>query len=236
MKHNLLNITVAALSTLFSLGAVTGQTTILEQDGANNEFVVEDWTTNDPFSIVGTDKVNIQTNDEGILSISNTSAYTNIKVELHFSQPNSISFNMDISGPNGNEAMNSIISDATGTPNKAVVSFNNETGLVLDEMKISNPSMTMGIIYLKITGELDGTNAIATEDFDLFMVKVNPESLLIHTETEGQLSIYNDAGQLTSSHQISKGENTIANASKGISFLVFTNANKEVLSRKKIMR
>lgn len=234
MKHNLLNITVAALSTLFSLGAVTGQTTILEQDGANNEFVVADWTLTNSFA--NPDKVNITSGNDGTLSISNTSAYTNIKVELHFSQPNSISFNIDISGPNGNEAMNSIISDATGTPNKAVVSFNNATGLVLDEMKISNPSMTMGIIYLKITGELDGTNAIAKEDFDLFMVKVNPESLLIHTETEGQLSIYNDAGQLTSSHQIFKGENTIANASKGISFLVFTNTNKEVLSRKKIMR
>lgn len=235
MKHILLNIAVISISAFISMGAAKAQTTILEQDGANDEFVVAEWTTSDPFSLVGTDKVNIQTNDQGILSISNSLAYKNIKVELHFSQTNTISFDLKIEGASANQT-SSVTSDATGSPNKAVVSFNNTTAIALNKMTISNTSMTMGLIYLKITGVLDGTSSVMNENLNTFDVTVNQESLILNSEAEGTLNIYNNVGQLQSTHTISQGENTVMNSSKGLSFLVFTNSDNGMVSRKKILR
>jgi hypothetical protein len=234
MKHILQNIAVFSISVFISLGAVKAQTTILERDGANNEFVVADWTLTSSFA--NPNQVNITSGNDGTLAIANTSAYTDIQVEIHFSQSQTISFDLELKAPAINLTQIGVISDNSGAVNKAIVSFSNSLGLPLNEMIISNPNMTVGIIYLKITGVLDGSSSVMNEDIDSFDVTVNQESLILNSETEGTLNIFNNVGQLQSTHTISKGQNTVMNSTKGLSFLVLTNSRNGLISRKKIMR
>jgi|SRR5690554_813213 len=233
MKHILLNIAVISISAFISMGAAKAQTVILEQDGANDEFVEADWELTSSFG--SPSQINITNGNDGTLTIANSAAYKNIKVEIHLSQANAISFDLEIEGPIASQS-SSVTSDATGSPNKAIVSFNNTTAIALNKLRISNPTMTMGLIYLKITGVLDGTSSVMNEDLNTFDVTVNQESLILNAEAEGTLNIFNNVGQLQSTHTINKGENVILNSTKGLSFLVLTNSESNLVSRKKILR
>lgn len=236
MKHFTFFKACFLLASIFiSFNFIFAQTVILEQDGAANEFVVADWTIDAP-AFATTSKVNISSGKQGTLSLSNANSYKNITVELHFSQPNAISFDINLGdGASGNLSKTGVISDATSTPNKAVVNFNNTTGFQLKSLKISNPSMGVGIIYLKITGT--GSSAsIDEQNKILFKVAVLPNHFKVNVEKETQLFVYNASGQLLDSFQLHVGENILPNALKGILFLTLRDKNGAIISRKKVMR
>lgn len=235
MKHFTLTTALLLFFVTFISKPASAQDVILEQDGANNEFVVADWTIDAP-AFATMSKVNIEGGKQGRLQINNTIYFKNITVELHFSQPNSIAFDVILKdSTTGVLTKTGVISDATSTPNKAVINFNNATALQLKSMQISNPTITAGIIYLKITGEAT-TTAIKEQQQVKFEVIAQPNQINIAVENNYQLNLYNVAGQLQGKYQLHKGKNSISNSTKGILFLILSDSNGIVVSRDKIMR
>ncbi|PKR79420.1 hypothetical protein CW751_15230, partial [Brumimicrobium salinarum] len=93
-----------------------------------------------------------------------------------------------------------------------------------------------GITYLKITGTPDNTSAIVDETNEQFNIVVNENQLNIVAQTNGTIRIFNNIGQLQGEFNIVTGENDIPHTTQGVSFLVFTNASNNLISRKKILK
>jgi len=235
MKNFTLSLAAALLAVFFSFSYA--QTTILEQDGASNEFVIAEWVIDGP-CFANTNQVNVCNAKSGTLSITNSTSYTNIKVELHFSQTNAISFNLDLmDASTGVLTKTGVISDNTGTPNKAVISYNNATAFLLKKMKFYSPSMNSGITYLKITGTASGSTVSIEENVaDNIGVVVQPSHLLINVPADYQLKLYSGSGQILGNYSLKSGENTIENAYSGLLFLVVSDQNNTIIARKKVMR
>lgn len=236
MKQFLLSI--GTLLTLFigSSNSATAQTIILEQEGSQNEFVIADWTISGG-GFATTSQVNITNGGSGNLALSNTNAYTDISVEIHFSQTATISFDLALlEGGSVAQSETGNISDNTGAVNTAVVNFNNSTAINLNEIDISNTNMTVGIIYLKITGTLDGTSSLITENQNHFTIAASNKTILIDSEQEGNIEIYNLNGQKEFSSVISKGKTELNQSNlEGIHIVVLRNKAGEVLRRKKVV-
>lgn len=241
MKQILLNISLLSISLLVSAGAVIAQTTILEQDGASNQFVGTEWVNMSSGSFPTTSKVAFLQSGAGTLNINNTStSYKNIKVEVRFDHPtNNASFSFDLAvKETGDELKKTgVIGDATGVMPYAyqIVEYNNPTGFKINQMVFSNPSKNLNITYIKITGT--ATNAgIDSEELNAFEVKVSPENITIDSKIDGTLSVYNSLGQVEGTYIITKGENILSNATQGLLFLALTDTNNKMVTRKKIMR
>lgn len=241
MKQILRNISLLSISLMVSIGAVKAQETILKQDGANNEFVVSQWDMGTcGFCFATPPLVTIAKNEAGILAISNTAKYKNIKVELRFDHPlNNVTFTFDLAvqDPNASLTETGVYADATTTNQycDAIINYNNTSGFEINKMKLSNPSENVKISYIKITGT-KVTTSLASEETNTFDVSISPEQLIIDSEMDGTLHIYNALGQVEGSYDITKGENTISNSTQGLMFLVLSDSNTKMVSRKKIMR
>jgi hypothetical protein len=187
----LFTFSIGALLTLFFgiTNPLNAQSIILEQDGAQNEFVPGDWTISGG-GFADTDQVNITNGGSGNALISNFDAYTDISVEIHFSQTATISFDLALlEGGSVAQAENGNISDVTGAVNTAIVNFNNTTPIYLDEIDISNVNMTVGITYLKITGTLDGTSSLVTENQNHFQIGASNKTIFIDSELDGSVEV-----------------------------------------------
>jgi len=235
MKH--FTLSIAASLTLF-IGAtnlLNAQTIILEQEGAQNEFVPTDWTISGG-GFANPDQVNITNGGSGNLALSNTNAYTDISVEIHFSQTGTISFDLALlEGGSVAQSETGNISDNTGAVNTAIVSFNNSTAINLNEIDISNVNMTVGITYLKITGTLDGTSSLITESQNHFQISALNKTIFIDSELEGSVEVYNLNGQKQFSSEISKGQTKLnQHQLEGIHIVVLRNTAGEILARKKV--
>lgn len=91
MKYFNSSIYTLALS-LFAVTTLNAQTTIVELDGANGEFVVNDWTLTGPNAFASdANGIVIDDGESGALAINNTNLYSNISVEIEFVNTN-ISF------------------------------------------------------------------------------------------------------------------------------------------------
>ncbi len=214
----------------------SAQTIILEQDGSQNEFVPADWNVQGG-GFPNTDQVNITSGGSGGLSITNTDGYTNIVVELHFSQPNTINYDLRLF-EGGSEADSELgnISDNTGGDNVSIVSFNNASPIVLDAIDFSNANLTVGITYLKITGTLDGTSSAAQDQLNDFTISVQNDQLLIDSREAGKVKIFNINGQKVNSTELNEGETKISHDGfEGIHFVVLYNGAGEVIARKKVL-
>lgn len=241
MKQIILNISVLLISLMVSIGTVKSQTTIFEQDGANNEFVFNEWDMGDcSYCFANTDKITIASGESGTLSINNTSKYKDIKVELHFDHAlnnSTFTFDLDVEEPGSTLSETIVYADAT-TGNQycyAKVDYNNSPAIKINKMMFSNPSESIKITYIKITGVMV-TASLDSEELNIFDVSTSPEHLVIDSEMDGTLNVYNALGQVDGTYNISKGENTISNSTQGLMFLVFSSTDEKMVTRKKIMR
>jgi hypothetical protein len=236
MKQFLLSI--GALSTLiFGLTfSSSAQTIILEQEGSQNEFVPSDWVVSGG-GFANPDQVNITNGGAGNLDISNFDAYTDISVEIHFSQTGTISFDLALLEPGGlAQSETGNISDATGAVNTAIVNFNNATPIYLDKIDFTNANMTVGITYLKITGTLDPSSSLATENQNQFQIGAVNKTIFIQSEQKGNIEIYNLNGQKEFSSVISKGKTELNQSNlEGIHIVVLRNKAGEILIRQKVV-
>jgi hypothetical protein len=231
-------LSIAALLTLFIgvANSLHAQTIILEQDGAQNEFVPGDWTISGG-GFANPDQVNITNGGSGNLAISNSNTYTDISVEIHFSQAVTISFDLALlEGGSVAQAENGNVSDATGAVNTAIVNFNNSTPINLNEIDFSNPNMTIGITYLKITGTLDGTSSLVTENQNHFQIGASNKTIFIKSELDGNIEIYDINGRKEFSSDITKGKTELnQNNLEGLHFVVLKNKAGEILRRQKVI-
>ncbi|MBW7868941.1 MAG: hypothetical protein H3C31_11505 [Brumimicrobium sp.] len=240
MKKILLK-TVAISLALFTYAQTTlAQQTIVEFDGANNEFVITDWTVTGPgFPLP--DKISITANESGTLAINNNNTYKNITVKVLFKKQNqapasSIMCNYEIKDNNGvAKTKTGLISDNTSaTENVLIYNFNNSDEFKIKSFRLYNPDKAATIVYIKISGTLA---TLDVEDNYLdFKVIAQPEFLTISSEKEATLSIFTITGQSLGNYIIHTGDNTIMNNAKGVLLLVLTDEKNAVIGRKKIMK
>lgn len=214
----------------------SSQTIILEQDGDQNEFVPADWTVQGG-GFPNADQINITSGGSGQLALSNTDGYTNITVEVHFSQPNTINYDLRLfAGGSEADAELGNISDNTGADNISIVNFNNASPIVLDAIDFSNANLTVGITYLKITGTLDGTSSLDADDLGKFTISVDNGVLIVDSDVEGMVKIFNLNGQEVKSADLYEGENSIVpDRSEGIHVVLIYNRSGKILARKKVL-
>lgn len=208
MKLRQLLSLATALVVTFTLSA---QTTIVEFDGSNNEFVPGDWTiTNDPgFST--SSSIVIQSGESGTLSISNTTAYTNISVEIHFSQAGTtpITFNSSVTDGSSTETNGSLIYTDANTPKVATYSFNNSTALGLNSFTVSDLSMNGTIVYFKMTGTPQQASSIAEDVKKKFTMSNLAQGYRINTSFNGSVDFYSMTGQVVKTINFNAGTSTI---------------------------
>lgn len=241
MKQILLKISTLSTALLLSLGGMNAQTVILEQNGATNDFVASQWSDMCTFCIPNTTEISIQKQESGTLNLNNVSnKYKNIEIELRFDHPlNNFAFTFDlaIKDPGNELKETNQFGDATGAVKPyayKIVKFNNSTPYRIKKMIFSNPSKTLKINYIKITGE--ELASIDTEDLNSFNVNVLSESIMIDSKMDGTLQVFNALGQVEGTFDITKGENTISNSTQGLMFLVLSDTESKMVSRKKVMR
>lgn len=234
----LFTLSIGTLLAIFigMANSLNAQSIILEQDGAQNEFIPTDWSIQGG-GFANPDQVNITNGGSGTLILSNSNAYTDISVEVHFSQTGTVSYDLRLFA-GGNEAASELgnISDNTGTVNTSIVSFNNTSPIYLNAIDFSNFNMTVGIIYIKITGTLDPTSSLLTENQNYFQIGASNKTIFIDSELDGSVEIYNLNGQKAFSSEITKGKTTLyQNNLEGLHFVVLRNKSGEVLRRQKVV-
>lgn len=240
MKQILLKTSLFSIALFASISAAKAQDIIIEQDGANEEFVISQWDFSSAFSFASKEKITIEENESGTLTIDNSSnEYKSIEVELRFNFPlnnSTATFDLAIKEPGDvlKETTNYI--DAT-TGNEyayTIVKYQNSTGFKINEMVLSNPSKSLNINYIKISGEK--TSGLSTEELNAFDMAISSENIMIDSKMDGTLNIYNTLGETINTYSIKKGENKISNATQGLMFLVLSNTDGEVVTRKKALR
>lgn len=231
---NYLTLTTGLILSVFTFAY--GQTTILEQDGDQNELVPSEWTVQGG-GFANTDQVNITSGGSGRLDFSNSDSYTDITVEVHFSQQNTINYDLRIFSGTTEEGVElANISDNTGADNVSIVNFNNTTPIVIDAIDLSNANLTIGVTYIRITGTTSGTASLNSEQVNLFEMNFKDDNILaIDSEVKGEVDVYNISGQLVNTSEIEKGRTEINyNNLSGIHFIVFHDAFGNILERRKI--
>ena len=239
MKKNLLHIAILSISLFVSVGAVKAQVTIFEQDGALQQMTPASWTITNDMGFSNNTQISIGKNEKGTLALNNTVVYKDVTIEIHLANgnPNTqfpITFNSFGSG----KLTQLVTYKLNGGMNKILFTFVSPTftPINLKEMVFTNNTANaVKISYIKITG-IPTSAGLDLENSGSFDVKVNPNNLIINSETEGTLSVFNSIGQVEGTYTLTKGENTVMNSTKGMSFLVLTNSNNELIGRKKIMR
>ncbi|MEX1191368.1 MAG: T9SS type A sorting domain-containing protein [Brumimicrobium sp.] len=232
------------LSTLIFLASIFGvcqtinaQEIILEQDGSQDEFVPGNWSVQGG-GFANTDQVNVTNGGSGSLVVSNANAYTDISVEMNFSQTGTISFDLRLFEGGSEAAVETgVISDNTGTVNTVIVNFENTTPITLDALDFSNPNMTVGITYLKITGTEDATSSITEEEENnLIKVASNGKTIFVNTDIEGDFELFNLNGKKEFSSKLKSGENQITqNNLEGIYFVRLKNNVGEIVKQTKVV-
>jgi hypothetical protein len=231
---NYLTLTTGLILSVFTFAF--GQTTILEQDGDQNEFIPSDWTVQGG-GFANTDQVNIMSGGSGRLDFSNSDSYTDITVEIHFSQQNTINYDLRIfSGTTEEAAELGNISDNTGADNVSIVNFNNTSPIAIDAIDLSNANLTVGVTYVRITGTLDGTSNVNTEQISSFQLSFEDnKTIIVDSEVKGEVEVYNINGQFVNTNKIEKGATEINyNNLRGIHLMIFRDAFGNILERRKL--
>lgn len=239
MKIFTKTLSLLAFTTLLS-SSLVAQTTIIELDGGNSEFVPNDWDiTNDP-GFSSPEQIVIQNGEEGTLNISNTDLYSNINVEIHFSTGN-ISFYSDMS--DGTEVINAQgLQSTIVNQNVSTFSFNNNDGFNITSINFSGFTQNVNITYLHITGTYEesgdptaNTSEYANQDIESILVKGGNQKIEVDANIDGSVEVFTLTGQKVLSGEIRKGKNDFVVSEKGILLVTVRNRNNTIINRSKLM-
>ncbi|HLV41818.1 MAG TPA: hypothetical protein VKY37_06040 [Brumimicrobium sp.] len=241
MKIILQSIAALSVSAMLSIGSTQAQAvTIFEQNGASNQMTPQSWTITGDLGFSTSALIVIGSNETGTLNLNDQQFYKDVTCEIHLNADLSTQFPITFNGYSGGELTHLFTYKQHNGDGINRLLFTFDSGSFsptdLKEMVFSNTqSKVIKIDYIKITG-IPTTASIGMEDTESFNVTVNPNDLIINSKTPGTLNIYNSIGQLQGAYTIGSGENTVHNSTLGMSFLVLTDSNNELISRKKIMR
>lgn len=239
MKQILRNISILSISVLVSIGTAKAQTTIFEQDGANNELTPSDWIITNDMGFSSPSEIVIGKQESGTLALNDHQIYKDVTCEIHLNANPGSQFPITFNGYNGAKLTHIFTykqHNGDGI-NRLLFTFDSNTfnSIDLKEMVFkNNANMIIKINYIKITGVK--TSGLFTEELNAFDVKVSPENIIVDSKMDGTLNIYNALGQVQGTYSIIKGENTLSNATQGLLFLALANSENKMVSRKKIMR
>lgn len=224
---------------MFFTGAVTAQTTIVEMDGSNNEFDPNDWLITADLGFSNQTEIVIQSGESGTLSLSNTSYYSDIQVEVRFSQGGAIPITFESVMTDGTTPVNgpgTITTDAN-TPKVGTYSFGNASGYAISSLTISNLSMNGTIVYLKISGTLEsgGSSEIPEEVANGVFVYSGEQMVTVESNIDGKMELYTLSGKRILSENIQKGRNDINVNENGMYLVTITNRNNNVIKRSKVV-
>lgn len=243
MTHSLLKTSLlTALTVLFF--NFTNASTIVEYDGANSEFVINDWTVDSP-GFATTTAISVISGTNAILAINNTNSYKNITVEIHYKKVNNSYSNAIMADftliDNNNQTLvktQNISDNTSASLNIITTNFSNAQGFLLKQFKFYNPNKNANIVYLKITGDLVGgssaaINKQATEQFNIY---VGSDVFSFNAKQTGTLTIYGATGAEITSYPVQKGKNTIADNTKGFFILLLKDENNKIIGKRKMIR
>lgn len=228
-------------TTLLSTSLVA-QTTIIELDGGNSEFDLDDWTITNDLEFSNAEEIVIPTGEEATLSIANIDLYSNINVEVHFTATN-LSFNCEMS--DGTETipspgMQSTISNQTISN----FSFNNSEGFAISSINFSDfpASTTPRIVYLHITGTFEesgdptaNTSEVTTQDINSVLVQGSKEKIEVDTNVDGSIEVFSLTGQKVLSGEVKKGKNNFEVMEKGVLLVTVRNRSNAIINRSKLV-
>ena len=227
--------TVAAVS--MSLASVA-QTTIVEQDGSQNEFDPNDWTITNDMGFSTSSGISIGSGETGTLAISNVTPYTQISIEVWLSQGGTTAYTFDASISDGSTTLDnsSTIYTNTNTPKVATYNYNNASPLAISSFVFENlhASQSVTISYLRIYGTPAG-GASVEENQKLSNISTAKNAIVVETTFNGKIEVYSITGQQVAQHSVQSGINYYNEShEQGIYFVKLTDADGKVLKTEKI--